>query len=171
MLDWCYVCQVCSSCFLSEWGPAFYQPNPRSFPQSSYWPTQTNSGCRTWGHKWIETRGWDLAHSCSSGAFQFWNEEERFKQGLTFAIIYKDSKISSSLSVPKIAEIWDMGLKYGSHFGNPVLRRRRTMGARDQCEAHFGKVNIHSNVYQKNNLPYTIEGLTSRIVWVLAGKQ
>jgi len=45
------------------------------------------------------------------------------------------------------------------------------MGAKDQCEAHFGKVNIHSNAHHKNNLPYTIEGLTSRIVWVLAGKQ
>jgi hypothetical protein len=50
----------------------------------------------------------------------------RVQQGLTFTIIYRDSKISSSLSVPKIAEIWDMGLKHGGQFeglGAQYLRK------------------------------------------------
>ena len=65
------------------------------------------------------------------------------REDLTFTIRYKDSRISPSLSVPKIAEIWDIGLIIKRQLsGQEDLRGRRacTTGARDQYEVHFGKV-------------------------------
>jgi hypothetical protein len=63
---------------------------------------------------------------------------------LTFATMYKEFKISSSLSVPKMADICDMGLYMTSdQIACSKLNRTPTKDATDQHEVLYEKSNHH----------------------------